>query len=132
MKNKGKHVIIALFLLFSYFILEYEKKRKDNKSYYCLALLVISIFRLIIFLENNLYHAIISKTIFILILLFMIWHFIKTKNKILGLILLIELVIAVILEIKKRDNILIHETLFLLLFAAYYFYLHYLDYFTHI
>jgi hypothetical protein len=81
MKNKGKHVIIALFLLFSYFILEYEKKRKDNKSYYCLALLVISIFRLIIFLENNLYHAIISKTIFILILLFMLWHFIKQKTR---------------------------------------------------
>lgn len=132
MKNKGKYVIIALLLLFSYFILEYEKKRKDNKSYYCLVLLVISIFGLIIFLENNLYHSIIAKIIFILILLFMIWHFIKTKNKILGLILLIELVIAVILEIKKRDNILIHEILFLLLFAAYYFYLHYLDYFTHI
>jgi hypothetical protein len=57
--------------------------------------------------------------------------FYQTKNKVLGIILLIELVIAVILEIKKRDNILIPETLFLLLFATYYFYLHYLDYFTH-
>ena len=131
MKNKGKYVIISLLSLFSYFILEYEKKRKDNKSYYCLVLIVISIFGLIIFLENNLYHIIIAKMIFILILLFMLWHFIKTKNKVLGIILLIELVVAVILEIKKRNNILIHEILFLILFAVYYFYLHYLHYFTH-
>ena len=130
LKKTDKQVIIVLYLFFSYFILEYEKERKDIKSYYILLVLVISILFLILFLENDLYHSFCSKIVFISILMLMTWHFFKKRNNNLGLILLIEYILVLIIRIKLQGNILIYEILFLLLFAVYYFYLHYLDYYA--
>tara|TARA_Y100000022_G_C13002611_1_gene263011 strand:- start:48 stop:461 length:414 start_codon:yes stop_codon:yes gene_type:complete len=120
-KNNHKINILILVSLFGYFVLKYENERKDKISYYLILVILLNLIGLIICLENKFLHDIFTPIIFISILLFMIN---TTQNSIQASLLLINIIMAIIIKKNRHKNILLHEVIFLLIFALHYLLLH--------
>jgi hypothetical protein len=105
----------------------YELERKDIYSQIFMYLLLIGIYVLIYVNENNIIHYVFAFLSFIVILFFMLRHcYLKDCNIILFSSLLLELLILLYIVKNINKNIFYSEILYLLNFAFYYLYLHFI------
>ena len=119
-----------LFLLSISTILYEIIYRKDFYSLIFIFLLLLSIFPVIIINENNIFHYIFAFQVFISILCFMTRNCFLSKNYTLLFISLFSeywLFFSIALNINKNKNIFYSEFYFIINFAFYYLYLHFIS-----
>jgi len=111
----------------------YEYQRKDAVSFFTILFLLANIYALIFVNEKMQMHYFFAGFAFLSILFFMVWHshssIIVSNNNITKFMLALQLLFLCLTVISTTYNydIFIYEVLFLLNFAAYYLYLHYLS-----
>ena len=126
--DNNKHIFILLLFIATIAIIIYELKRKDLYSKILIFTLIIFLFLLIYCNENTILHQLFAFSIFILILLFMFRNLFLTKCNIILLIsLLLEIILLLFLIIDFYQNIFYFECLYILNFALYYLYLHFIE-----
>jgi hypothetical protein len=105
----------------------YENERNDNISMILISLLLIGIYGLITINETNDIHYIFTGLVFISILCFMIRHLtILGFPSLLILSLSLELVALIYIVFNIKENIFFAEVFYILNFAFFYLYLHFL------
>ena len=105
----------------------YEYKRDDVYSLAIISILLFSIYILLYFPEGHILHYIFASIAFISILLFMIRHCNRECYQecyILHILLNIQMLLLLLLIINIDDNIFLYESIYLLNFAIFYFYIH--------
>jgi hypothetical protein len=106
----------------------YELERDDNISTIFIVLLLGCLYGLILYNETHIIHYVFAYGVFILILGFMINHCVLTQcNTILSLFLIINIAILFTIIIKIEENIFYSEVFYILIFAMYYVFLHFID-----
>jgi hypothetical protein len=124
--EKSKYIILFFMLLMGISIILYEYKRNNIYCLIAIGVLLLSIYGLIYFNEGHLYHYIFSFIAFVSIILFM-WIICINKPNILIIILLFIQIILLILILKEYNNIIfLYETFYLLNFAIFYLYIHFI------
>jgi hypothetical protein len=103
----------------------YEIERNDRTSLVIISVILIGIYGLICIDENNSIHYFFAVIVFIFIMFFMIWHLCE-NDFILWLSLLLEIVLLGFIVCNIDDNIFYAEIFYILNFAFYYLYLHFL------
>jgi hypothetical protein len=125
--DDSKYIILFFMILMGITTILYEYKRNDIYSIVIISILLVSIYILIYFTEDHIFHYIFASIAFISILLFMIRHCRRECNQncyILYMLLFIQVLLLLLLIINKDDTIFLYETLYLLNFAIFYFYIH--------
>jgi hypothetical protein len=125
--DDSKYIILFFMILMGITTILYEYKRNDIYSIIIISILLISIYILIYFTEEHILHYIFASIAFISILLFMIRHCHRECNQncyILYILLYIQVLLLLLLITNKDNTIFIYETLYLLNFAIFYFYIH--------
>jgi len=125
--DDSKYIILFFMILMGITTILYEYKRNDIYSIVIISILLVSIYILIYFTEDHILHYIFASIAFITILLFMIRHCHRECNQncyILYMLLFIQVLLLLLLITNKDDSIFIYETLYLLNFAIFYFYIH--------
>jgi hypothetical protein len=125
--DNSKYIILFFMILMGITTILYEYKRNDIYSIIIISILLVSIYILIYFTEDHILHYIFASIAFITILLFMIRHCCRECNQncyILYMLLFIQILLLLLLIINKDDTIFLYETLYLLNFAMFYFYIH--------
>lgn len=128
--DNDKYYILFFMFLMGIGTVLYEFERNDIYSQIFIYLLLISIYGLIYINENYTIHYIFAFIVFITILFFMIRHYYLTScNIILSLSLFFEifLFLYIIINICYSENIFYGEIIYILNFAFYYLYLHFID-----
>jgi len=126
--DNNKHIFILLLFIATIAIILYELKRKDLYSKILIFTLIIFLFLLIYCNENTIFHELLAFLIFIVILLFMIRNVYLTKCNIILLIsLLFQIIFVLFIIIDLYANIFYLEALYILNFALYYLYLHFIE-----
>ena len=118
--------IILITIVFSLFNIFYESLRKNKISFITNLVIILGIFGLL-FVHNKIqpYHDIFAFITFIFMFMFMS---VTVKNWTCYYIVCIQVFISVMLFLtRKHDEFFGYELLFLIIFAVYYLYLHYLD-----
>jgi len=113
-------------LLMGIFIILYEYNRKNIYSLIIISILLLSIYGLIYFSEGHVFHYLFSFSAFLSILLFM---FIICNNNncyIIIFLLLIQIILFVLIIHEYNNNIFFYEILYLLNFAIFYIYIHFI------
>jgi len=124
--EKSKYIILFFMLLMGIVIILYEYYRKNIYSLVLISVLLLSIYGLIYFNEGHVYHYIFSCIAFISILLFMcIISNIKNCN-ILIILLLIQIILFILIVKEYNNNIFLYETFYLLNFAIFYLFIHFI------
>jgi hypothetical protein len=127
--KKCKLMILFFMFLMGIFNILYEIQRNDIYSQILIFILLIGINGLICINETHTIHYIIAFLVFIVILLFMIRHCYLIKyNKILLLSLFFEFFILLSIIINIKKNIFYSEILYILNFAFFYIYLHFIKF----
>ncbi len=122
-----KYIIMALMSFMGLFTLMYEILRKDYITLILIYLILFGIFGLLNFNEEHIEHYIYAGLVFISILLFMYRIlYIYGPYIVLIISLVIQLILLYILS-KFNDNILYVELGYILNFAFFYLYTHFLD-----
>jgi len=127
--EKIKYIILFFMILMGCSTILYEYRRNDIYSLIIISILLISIYILIYFPENNILHYIFASTSFISILLFMIRHYYRICNQynyILQILVFIQ-ILLIILMIRNcflNLSIFLFESIYLLIFAIFYLYIH--------
>jgi len=125
--TKHKYIILLLMSLIGGGGILYEIERKDTISIFCITLLVIFLLLLICIPEYNFTHYIFAGLLCAAILGFMIQQtLLKNFPKILSASLCLEFLLLFVIIENIRDNIFISEVLYILNFAFYYIYLHFI------
>jgi hypothetical protein len=125
--EKNKNIILFFMLLMGIAIILYEHKRNNIYSLITISVLLLSIYGLIYFSEGHIFHYIFSFTAFISILFFMC--IICNNNKtcyIIIILLFIQIILFVVLLKECSDNIFLYEVFYLLNFAIFYLYVHFI------
>jgi hypothetical protein len=104
----------------------YEIERNDPVSLIIISFILIGIYGLICIDENSVIHYFFAFIVFICIIFFMIWN-LSEKYNILWLSLFLELILLGFIICNIDDNIFYAEIFYILNFAFYYLYLHFLD-----
>ena len=118
--------IILITIVFSLFNIFYESLRKNKISFITNLVIILGIFGLL-FVHNKIqpYHDIFAFITFIFMFMFMS---VTVKNWTCYYIVCIQVFISIMLFLtRKHDEFFGYELLFLIIFAVYYLYLHYLD-----
>ena len=118
--------IILITIVFSLFNIFYESLRKNKISFITNLVIILGIFGLL-FVHNKIqpYHDIFAFITFIFMFMFMS---VTVKNWTCYYIVCIQVFISVMLFLtRKHEEFFGYELLFLIIFAIYYLYLHYLD-----
>ena len=129
-QDNSKYIILFFMILMGAATILYEYKRNDIYSLIIISILLISIYVLLYFSEGHILHYIFASIAFISILLFMLRHCNRECNLncyILHLLLLIQILLLLLLLsliINKKDSIFLYESIYLLNFAIFYFYIH--------
>ena len=127
LSNKNiNHKIFFFMILMGFFSILYEIERKDKISLLMISILLIGIYGILKINENNKIHYIYAILIFISILGFMINHCKKQKSNILNFLLFLQIFILETTIIDFRYNIFYNEVFYVLNFAIYYLYLHFI------
>ena len=122
-----KNIILFFMILMGGGTLLYELERNDNISTFLICLLLIGLYGLICINENNNIHYMFAFLVFVTILSFMIWHFYnKHCNHILLTSLLLEILTIFFIITNIEKNIFFGEVFYILNFAFYYLYLHFI------
>jgi len=125
--TKHKYIIFFLMSLIGGASILYEIERKDTTSIFCIILLVIFLLSLICIPEYNFVHYLFAGLLCAVILGFMIQQtLLKNFPKILSASLCLEFLFLFVIIENIRDNIFISEVLYILNFAFYYIYLHFI------
>lgn len=123
-----KYHIIFFMLLMGLGTILYELERGDNFSMYVICLLLIGIYGLICIDENNTLHYVFAFAVFLSIMGFMVRHcYFFSCNNVLLSSLLLEILLLVFIGVKLNENIFYVEVIYILNFAFFYLYLHYLQ-----
>ena len=129
--NKNKYLILFFMVLMGLGSILYEFNRNDKLSIIIISLLLIGIYGAICVNTKHIFHYIFTFIVFIAILFFMIRHcFLRNCNTILilslflAIFLLIYILMNLLIDIKGK--ILISEIIYILNFAFFYLYLHFM------
>ena len=123
-----KHYILFFMLLMGIGTLLYEFERNDTYSQIAISILLIGIYGLIYVNEKNKIHYIFAGLAFMAILFFMIRHcYVIGCNSILLSSLILEILVLFIILSNINENIFYGEIVYILNFAFYYLYLHFIE-----
>jgi hypothetical protein len=123
-----KHTILFFMLLMGIGTILYEVERNDLHSIILICLLLIGIYGLICINETNIVHYLFAFLVFIAILFFMMRHcYLIRCNTILQLSLFLEMILLLFIAINMKKNIFYGEILYILNFAFFYLYLHFIQ-----
>jgi len=126
--NKCKHYILVSMFLMGIGTLLYELERNDKYSQMIICVLLIGIYGLIYVNETHIIHYYFAFLVFIAILFFMIRHcYLTNCNAILMSSLCLEFFTLFYILININDNIFYGEIIYILNFAFYYLYLHFIQ-----
>lgn len=120
-------VILISMLVMGFFTILYEIDRDKNStiSFICIALLLIGIYGVICIDEYNNVHYVFACLVFLSILYFMVYHCYLNTCSDLNLLLCIQVILLLITIINMHKDFFYIEVLFILNFALFYFYLHF-------
>jgi hypothetical protein len=125
--ENSKNIILFFMILMGYGTLLYELERSDLLSTIFISLLLVCLYGLILFNESNIIHYVFAYGVFMLILGFMLNHCIMTQcNFMLTIFLIINIVLLFTIIIKINENIFYSEVFYILIFAIYYIFLHFI------
>jgi len=124
--EKCKIYILFFMFLMGISTVLYELKRNDIQSTIFIFTIVICIAFLIIFDESYTIHFFFAGTVFLSIILFMIHHVLLTSNKILLLSLILAIILLFVIMFNINVDIFYTEVIYILNFAFYYLYLHFI------
>ena len=123
-----KHYILFFMFLMGIGTLLYEFERNDKYSQIIIFVLLLGIYGLIYINETNTIHYFFAFAVFMAILLFMIRHcYLINCNAILMSSLYLEIITLFFILININDNIFYGEIVYILNFAFYYLYLHFIQ-----
>ena len=123
-----KYTILFFMLLMGIGTILYEVERNDIYSITLICLLLIGIYGLICINETNIIHYLFAFLVFITILLFMIRHcYLIQCNTILQLSLFLEIILLLFIIFNMNKSIFYGEILYILNFAFFYLYLHFIQ-----
>ena len=123
-----KHYILFFMLLMGIGTLLYEFDRNDTYSQITISILLIGIYGLIYVNEQNKIHYIFAGLAFMSILFFMIRHcYVIGCNSILLSSLILEILVLLFILTNINENIFYGEIVYILNFAFYYLYLHFIE-----
>jgi len=123
-----KHYIFIFMFLMGVGTLLYELERNDKYSQIIICLLLIGIYGLIYINETHIIHYVFAFVVFIAILFFMIRHcYLTTCNIILMSSLYLQILTLFFIVININDNIIYGEIIYILNFAFFYLYLHFIQ-----
>jgi hypothetical protein len=125
--NDCKDNILFYMCLMGVGTLLYEIERNDNYSIFLICILLIGIYGLVYINETNTIHYVFAFSVFIAILGFMVRHcYLTDCNIILSSSLFLEMILFLCIIVNVSDNIFYSEIFFILNFAFYYLYLHFI------
>jgi len=127
--NNCKNYILFFMVLMGIGTLLYEYERNDFYSQIIICILLSGLYGLIYINESHKIHYFFAFLVFIAILFFMIRHcYLKKCNSILLLSLYFEIValLVIMIDINKNTNIFYSEIFYILNFAFFYLYLHFM------
>ena len=126
-ENRKHYIFIFMFLMGVGTIL-YELERNDKYSQIIIYLLLIGIYGVIYINETHTIHYYFAFVVFIVILFFMIRHcYLTTCNVILMSSLYLEILTLFLIIININENIIYGEIIYILNFAFFYLYLHFIQ-----
>jgi len=126
-KDSCRNIIFFFMLFMGWGTLLYEMERDDTVSIVLILFLLIGIYGLICINENNIIHYFFAFSVFITILLFMIRHCYNTNcNLLLTSSFLLEVLALIFIIANIKKNIFFGEILYILNFAFFYLYLHFI------
>uniref|UniRef100_A0A6C0B906 Uncharacterized protein n=1 Tax=viral metagenome TaxID=1070528 RepID=A0A6C0B906_9ZZZZ len=121
------YIMFFMFLMGIGTIL-YELERNDIYSQIIIFFLLIGIYGVIYVNETNTIHYYFAYTVFIAILFFMIRHcYLTDYNKILLSSLCLQILTLFFIIVNMNENIFYGEIIYILNFAFYYLYLHFIE-----
>ena len=123
-----KHYIFIFMFLMGVGTLLYELERNDKYSQIIICLLLIGIYGVIYINETHTIHYYFAFVVFIVILFFMIRHcYLTACNVILMSSLYLEILTLFLIIININENIIYGEIIYILNFAFFYLYLHFIQ-----
>jgi len=126
--NSCKNYILFFMFLMGVGTLLYELERNDTYSQIIICVLLIGIYGLICINETNILHYVFAFLVFIAILFFMIRHcYLTYCNTILLSSLCLQILTLFFIIININENIFYGEIIYILNFAFYYLYLHFIQ-----
>ena len=127
--NNCKNYILFFMFLMGSATLLYEYERNDRITQIIICILLIGLYGLIYINETHKIHYFFAFLVFIAILVFMIRHcYLTNCQSILILSLYFEIValLIIVIDINKNNNIFYSEIFYILNFAFFYLYLHFM------
>jgi hypothetical protein len=126
--NNCKHYILFFMFLMGIGTLLYELERNDKYSQIIICVLLIGIYGLIYVNETHLIHYYFAVVVFVAILFFMIRQcYLTNCNVILTSSLCLGIITLFFILTNIHDNIFYSEVIYILNFAFYYLYLHFIQ-----
>lgn len=125
--SKYKTQIFFYMLIMGIITILYEVERNDNKSLLIIILLLIGIYGIITTKRKSFIHYIFSAIVFFSILVFMALYCWRKNNIILYLLGILEILILISIRKNINGNIFYQEAAFVINFAIFYIYLHYIE-----
>jgi hypothetical protein len=124
--ENNKNIILCYMVLMGGGSILYELERGDKISIFLIFLMLIGIYGLICINENNIVHYIFALLVFFTIISFMIRHYYNNNVLFISLLLEIIMLLIIINNISINKNIFFSEVIYILNFAFYYLYLHFI------
>ena len=125
--NNYKYYILFFMFLMGIGTLLYELERNDKYSQIIIYVLLIGIYGLIYVNEMHIIHYYFASLVFIAILLFMIRHCYLTNCNVVLITSLFLEIITLFYILIDINNIFFGEIIYILNFAFYYLYLHFIQ-----
>ena len=126
--NNCKHYILFFMFLMGIGTLLYELERNDIYSQIIICVLLIGIYGLVYVNESYTLHYYFASMVFIAIIIFMIRQcYLTDCNVILLSSLCLEIITLIFIIININKNIFYGEIIYILNFALYYLYLHFIQ-----
>lgn len=126
--NNCKHYILFFMFLMGIGTIMYELERNDIYCQIIILILLIGIYGLIYINETNTIHYYFAFAVFISILFFMIRQcYLRDCNILLLSSLFLEILTLIYIIININENIFYGEIIYILNFAFFYLYLHFIE-----
>lgn len=123
-----KYHILFFMVLMGFGALLYELERDDTYSILFISILLFGLYGLLFMNESYTIHYFFAFCVFFAILFFMARHcYLTNYNKILSLSLLLETITLLFIVLNISGNIFISEIVYIVNFAFYYLYLHFIQ-----
>jgi hypothetical protein len=127
--DKCKNIIFTFMIIMGIFTFLYELYRNDTESIIYISIILITIYGLLLNGVESIYHFIFAIFCLFAIFCFMVHHTYVTSSIILFFFTFLNYWVILSMILFIQSDIIIYECLFLVFFALFYIYLHYLSYF---